>query len=937
MEITNIKNSGLSNALRLLAVDILVKHGTCPVFFDVVSVELTNRKEYGVLWLASMEMLKVYYAAVEKYFSPENPDNQSLLFLQNRMEGESLHEPFSLCEESFEKGISGYDKAYDAKINLDKLGQVISEKDEALHRENWKKNVLKKLGLAFFSFSKIEITIGESRYAVALWMGFNRQIDIDSPGAKLIVDKFLWAYALNSIALEIQQDLALQATRAAIADIINRNQAHHLGSHVSNRSTLDKVLERLSKDYTDLVDKDTYSSILRLLNRFNHYRDERSEYLTYLAQFSSPSSAYLFKDVLQPFMENTLVMDNIAANENLNYVKTAEEHLLHNRLQLRIRTKDGKSREKFYASYLKKDETVLYTSEDLPYLREDYDRAVLSREDVEVSLPGTLGKHALYSILENFIRNSAKHGGDEKYKGLDIILELSDLADPDCLTVRITDNCSKVTDAKVAAFNESINSSILERRDLGLIDMKVNACLLEGKELTDENCRQSLRALKTKEGILEYEFRIAKPKKAVFIGCIERIGKEKASGCFYFDNIDAFIGSKISKSFKFAVIDASLLEGLDRKKKMKLFSQLPARILYFNERIKRDLSKNENKEILTILYSHWIENLAESERPKFQVHLTFEQEDSEEPTLSFKNNPVFQKQDVLAIHSKKDLADGVSFEDDKEHIFFDRHGAIIRGFEKSFVKNKNHCWILIDKNNPDFDYISRFNLNTNAGLLPHELAEAGLLKILVIDERIAELSSRIEKDTELSKLTSSQYGFTKLNIEKDNLTLFDIAWAAKIYIATHLNEKPLKNEIDIEVGDKHVLKVGIQKDRKITYDVNLTSLYGEYHRGVGVRGTGQWTFSDGSPKLTDIDLKPHILVIHRTKLQELIMKYSITVEEITEQIPCVIVTTGSGTTHGMEGEFKIIPFSTLNELLLGKRIQKLRLSKVLGELNKNNI
>jgi hypothetical protein len=51
----------------------------------------------------------------------------------------------------------------------------------------------------------------------------------------------------------------------------------------------------------------------------------------------------------------------------------------------------------------------------------------------------------------------------------------------------------------------------------------------------------------------------------------------------------------------------------------------------------------------------------------------------------------------------------------------------------------------------------------------------------------------------------------------------------------------------------------------------------------------------------------------------------------------VIVTTGSGTTHGIDGDFKILPFSTVNELVLGKRVQKLRLSRILLELTKNKI
>lgn len=53
--------------------------------------------------------------------------------------------------------------------------------------------------------------------------------------------------------------------------------------------------------------------------------------------------------------------------------------------------------------------------------------------------------------------------------------------------------------------------------------------------------------------------------------------------------------------------------------------------------------------------------------------------------------------------------------------------------------------------------------------------------------------------------------------------------------------------------------------------------------------------------------------------------------------PNLIVTTGSGTTHGIDGDYKILPYSTLNELILGKRIQKLKFSKLLLQLTKNKI
>ncbi|MEA2173825.1 MAG: hypothetical protein QOD00_1417 [Blastocatellia bacterium] len=763
------------------------------------------------------------------------------------------------------------------------------------------------------------------------------------------------------------KEIRRQATHAAIADIINRNQAHHIGSHVSNRATLDKVLERLGKRHSDLSDKTLYLSILDLLNRLNQYRDERSEYLTYLAQYSSPSSAYLFKDVLQPFIENTLLMDNIAANENINYTDRADDgNLIRNKLRLSVTLKNGGAEESFKALYKKRDGSLLYTSEELPYLRYktdegfQYETVELSHPDIEVSLPGTLGKHALYSILENFIRNSAKYGRREKDNELIVYIELSNLDDPDHITVKITDNCSRIDDPrKIEWFNESIATPILERRDLGFIDMKVNACLMEGKELSDENCSKALKA-GTKGGILFYEFKIAKPKQAVFIGRGNRyIVDQQLAGYSYFKTARAYIEAPISKSFKFAVLDRILENRLSPEKKQQLRSQLPGRVLYYQD-VREKLTNGNNPDLLGILYRHWVAGLSNRDRsgskePDCQVHLTFQQSSTDRPTKNFKDCKALSGHPILRSYSNQDLP-GASFEDRKHHIFYDRHGVMIDDrFQESFAwGEKKHCWILIDKNNPDLDYISRYNLASHAGLLPYELAEAGMLRVLVVDERAAEQSSRAIQDGQRGddrmKLQKDSYGFNKFDLSKNNLTLFDTAWAANVFIATHLNEVPLKDAIRFEDGDKHVLKVNMTKDR-IEYNTNITSLYGECQTKVDENDNlvKKWEIQGNAPRLTSVALRPHVLIIHRTKLKELIDKDRAAsermkkddlppvVKRIFSEIPNVIVTTGSGTTHGIKGHFKILPFSTVNELVLGKRVQKLRLSKILLELTRDEI
>jgi hypothetical protein len=565
-----------------------------------------------------------------------------------------------------------------------------------------------------------------------------------------------------------------------------------------------------------------------------------------------------------------------------------------------------------------------------------YETPILScKKDIEVSLPGSLGKHALYSILENFIRNSAKHGGDTKYSNLDIVLLLSNLENENHITVTLTDNCSKVSDEKIEEFNRSIQTEILVKKDLGLIDMKVNACLLAGKELTDVNCKESLKAIKTKEGILAYKFKIAKPKKAVFIGEFCK-GEQHKDGFFYFENQDEFRKSTISKSFQFAILSDSIFDMPFDDTKQTFLSELPARVIKRSELPETIVLEN----LLEQLYNVWLTKIRGDDNKKAEISLYFEQKKDIFPTSAFKGKYDItenENKSSLKIYSDEDLTQHPNI-DNQKNIFFDRHGGIIKYFHKDLVTPDN-SWILIDKNNPDFDYISRYDIDNNKTLLPLELEEAGLLKILIVDERVAEQSVRqLSEDKVSHYINKSKYGFTKFDISNSKLTLFDSAWAANVFLATHLNDFPLKMDIDLET--RHMLNVNFNKNG-ISFQTNITSLYGKF---VNDDENKSWSFDEEitSPKCVEIEIKPDVLIIHRTKWKELLNEALLNndihfVSRILSFIPNLIVTTGSGTTHGIDGDYKILPYSTLNELILGKRIQKLKFSKLLLQLTKNKI
>lgn len=222
--------------------------------------------------------------------------------------------------------------------------------------------------------------------------------------------------------------------------------------------------------------------------------------------------------------------------------------------------------------------------------------------------------------------------------------------------------------------------------------------------------------------------------------------------------------------------------------------------------------------------------------------------------------------------------------------------------------------------------------------MAYELEEAGMLKVLVIDERVAEQSVRsLKHDTEVCKLESgNRYDFFKLKVRNGDsydLTLFDKAWAANIFLATHLNGNALKQEISLEY--EHKLDVKFDNG-KINFETNILSCQegARFENSYWTKDSKQMTATSNS-----IDIKPDTVIIHRTKLKELLATNPNFVEELLNENEGInlVVTTGSGTTHGIDGDYKILPFATLSKLILGKRINKLQFSKTLLELTKNKI
>ncbi|MDA3820524.1 MAG: hypothetical protein PF590_08710, partial [Candidatus Delongbacteria bacterium] len=354
------------------------------------------------------------------------------------------------------------------------------------------------------------------------------------PEALKEFDKELSALLLNEMVESLiseKYDLLLQAkataTRASIAAIINRNFSHHIGSHITYRATPKEIIKRLQKAEINIDnEKDKYRSIHEMEDKLTFYKNDRNEYVSSVDEIGSPFAYNFYQDIILPFIENSLIMDNIAKSEGVEWnkeltqsklrirvfihediAKSSNKHLTNDESGFTLSLKELGINKKQYAemyaiyngvSVAEQSKDTLKVDE-LPYFKQCksetdalfYNKRSLSTEDIEIFVPDALGSHAVYSILENQIRNVAKHGDKQaiqKADFFDIIFKIDPVKN-DCenYLVEITSNIPTLSEDDLKPKGEKNQSKLQEIKDWlkesltgdisakGIADMRINA------------------------------------------------------------------------------------------------------------------------------------------------------------------------------------------------------------------------------------------------------------------------------------------------------------------------------------------------------------------------------------------------------------------------------------------------------------------------------
>jgi len=256
--------------------------------------------------------------------------------------------------------------------------------------------------------------------------------------------------------------------------------------------------------------------------------------------------------------------------------------------------------------------------------------------DFVIAMPNELlGCQAFYNIIENIIRNTAKHGkpqGDSNKKPVQFTVEFID----DCVAyykdelyrVRVYDDI-EYTEADINTLkdsqNEKINKSIigvdynLRSYSLGMAEMKASASYLRKIDLSliDSHDLQPplLEAFKSDMGnekySLGYEFYLLKPKEVLYVKD-ELINGEELSSSLKSFGFDLLSKSKFEKKLndgavfnhQFVVYDNPRIKSIIEKVEHKTL--LPLRCFYLEINVNNLNSRGANKEdILIDIWSKW--------------------------------------------------------------------------------------------------------------------------------------------------------------------------------------------------------------------------------------------------------------------------------------------------------------------------------------------
>jgi len=269
---------------------------------------------------------------------------------------------------------------------------------------------------------------GKTNACISLFLELKEEQKKDKIiGAVLRTHKDVTSYFGTLGLIEKEELFKKHALRSAVAAIIGRNMSHNIGSH---------VLFYLSEE-----------------DGFYKYLQNRMDFI---AEISTTEPRWtckmkLMEDIIEPFVSQVKLLDNIVKSEGLTASKIC---FIVNRPDNNVRY--------MFIPPKKSGSCRIYNSNGKSV------RPNTPLKDLEVDVPhGVIGSHAFYSILENFIRDTARHGS-EKIKGinknkLEITIEVEPYSkQPELVKIVIKNNLQNYTQDNYRKIRGFLNENFID-------------------------------------------------------------------------------------------------------------------------------------------------------------------------------------------------------------------------------------------------------------------------------------------------------------------------------------------------------------------------------------------------------------------------------------------------------------------------------------------
>jgi len=522
---------------------------------------------------------------------------------------------------------------------------------------------------------------------------------------------------------------------------------------------------------------------------------------------------------------------------------------------------------------------------------------------------------AIYTILEGILRNSAKHGRDntnemrvkiifaENKAIVSKLLDDGDLKDNDCYYMLISCGKDVEDDNLVSKLNSYLSERIIDEGgkptpgNWGMKEIKICSAFVSGENIETLNeesvdyikIAKSSKIWKNEESRLVYVLKLQKPRYLLvwtdnFSQDVENYEK---FGIKFVKDLDPPKMRWQDLDYDFLVVDDEKRDKYEKfNDKEKIM--IPQRVIFLN---KKEINKLNIDQIVQLhplilkVYDKWLLKILNIKNIKLStIEINFENQNQKNNKWKSLINSLFG-----TLNRKVNSSE----------IFLKQHDPPAENYKQAGLKTmEKFCLYSQYGTGKDlfFNFLSSLEPTEKglAELVLRQFVESALLKILIIDERIAQSIKGKQVPEEKVKKNN---GFIPFLIQK-------LRWMG-ILITRSVKIKGFQ-----QVPELEFVKVDDEEEKKFYVDLELNK------EGKILRIQN----SDESFEIEDVD----IIFVHQTKFNKILEQINVEKEAVIDgwkdrnRLPrWVIIHSGRGKPFGEKPENALfLEFSTLGKYLI---------------------